>query len=160
METNPVFTVIDVLRIVEARYRQVGLDFDKKKRQFGCLQLWGVPSAHPLRLTIPFGTIPGGSRCYDLAQEKVARLRCYPDHWSSFQSRDLKQDKYGGAIRLPESSKVIGYMAWSGFPELVDEALVCAVAVRANLMKREHALAIADLSANHEMLPVLAALGV
>lgn len=132
------------------------MNFDKKKRQYGCLQLWGV-DPHPIKLTQPLGIIPPDSGCYEIVQEKVGRLISYAHagHLSSHQSRDLNQSKYGGAIRLPDSSTYIRYMAWSSFPELIDEAFMCGAAIRAGFMDRDYAYKIADLSANHEMSAVL-----
>ena len=156
METNATFVLHSVTRIVDTYYPKLGMQFDKKKRQYGCLQLWGV-EPHPLKLTQPFGVVPAESGCYEIVQEKVGRLASYAHagHLSSHQSRNPNHSKYAGAIRLPESSPFIRYMAWSSFPEPVDEAFMCGTAIRAGLMDRGYAYKIADLSANREMLPVL-----
>ena len=57
------------------------------------------------------------------ALEKAQRLIRYPDHRTSYQSRNEDAEQYGGAIRLKEC-----IIAFSGLPERWDEALVLSAA--------------------------------
>ena len=52
------------------------------------------------------------------AREKAFRLSQNPDHLTSWESRDVENEQYGGAIRLP-SGLIISF---SGMPEAVDTA--------------------------------------
>jgi hypothetical protein len=56
-------------------------------------------------------------------QEKVTRLACHPDHFSSFQSRCEELNGFGGAIRTTNH-----ILSFSGLPELWDEACMLEVA--------------------------------
>jgi hypothetical protein len=58
-------------------------------------------------------------------QEKSIRLACWPDHVSSFQSRNESAEQYGGAILTSEY-----ILSFSGFPELWDEACMLEVVRR------------------------------
>ena len=127
--------VANVIALIEKYYRPIGEKFAKGKH-YGCLALRGpLMEQKPLVATVPFGVIPKESGCYTFAPEKVDRLAGYPDHWSSYESRDPDRKRWGGAIRLPDTSLVIGFMSWSSYPELVDEAFKLAVAVEAGLME-------------------------
>ncbi len=79
-----------------------------------------------LTLTL-LGTIPDlekAKKYRHFAEEKALRLAEHSRHVSSWQSRDPKHDKWGGAIR---TSNLI--FSFSGFPELWDEALMLVTAV-------------------------------
>ena len=77
------------------------------------------------------------------AQEKALRLLSRPDDVSSFQSRDESEQRWGGAIRA--GSYILSF---SGLPELMDEALMLAVALHLGLIDRVEAERIAALSHN------------
>lgn len=79
------------------------------------------------------------------ATEKAARLARYPDHVSSWQSRDEKNDKWGGAIRARHSDIIFSF---SGLPWEADEALVLMLAVRVNVATTLQAAEIAQISGN------------
>ncbi|GEM_PF-1678999 len=64
-------------------------------------------------------------RYLTFAQEKAKRLAENPDHKSSWQSRDETKDQWGGAIR---AGRYI--LSFSGFPELVDEAVMLLTALK------------------------------
>ena len=71
------------------------------------------------------GTVPPekrGKYSFNSA-EKAMRLFHHPEHLSSWQSRDLTVEpkRWGGAIRIGNR-----IYSLSGFPELGDEASVCA----------------------------------
>ncbi len=143
-----------VLELVEKYYRPVGEKYGKG-RQFGCLALRGPVSAPmPLTATVPFGVIPADSGCYKFAAEKVNRLAKHGDDWSSFQSRDPDNKRWGGAIRLADESTTIGFMAWSSYPEPVDEAFMAAVAVKAELMTVSRAEQVLMPSQNPFFMPI------
>jgi len=78
-----------------------------------------------------------------LAKEKAERLAENPTHLSSYESRDEKYvflcnnqqwGKWGGAIRVNNYY----IFAFSGFPELLDEAFVCFLAIKYEFMKADH----------------------
>lgn len=105
-----------------------------------------------------FTVLVGGSvsqeklpKYYRLAHEKAVRLARNPKHISSFQSRDGKE-RFGGAVRTLNG----WILSFSGFPELIDEALVL-VQMRMSIWPdnkkaaediRVHCAKIADLSGN------------
>lgn len=78
------------------------------------------------------------------SQEKARRLMLSPDHISSWQSRDPKNDKWGGAIKTPEF-----ILSFSGLPELGDEAVMLLTAWDLNWLKSAEVLLIAEKSSNH-----------
>jgi hypothetical protein len=61
---------------------------------------------------------------FRFSAEKALRLLRYPKHNTSRQSRDIKRNKFGGAVR---GSQFI--VSFSGLPEIWDEALVISVLV-------------------------------
>jgi hypothetical protein len=122
-----------LIAIVERYYRPVGHKFAGGK-QYGCLAMRGQTATPPPAIqAIPFGVIPPESRCSVFAPEKVARLAERPQDMTSYQSRNPDENKWGGAIRLPDSSLLIGVLAWSSYPELVDEGFMAAASVKAQL---------------------------
>lgn len=152
--------VLKVLAMANKFYAPIGVQFGDG-REYGCLAIGGDRSAKfPIQLRVPFGNIPADKRCYELALEKITRLAEHPDHWSSFESRNPDAWRYGGAIRLSENtSSTIAFMAWSGYPELPDEAFMLALAVRSGIMTVRRAEMIALKSKNEFFTPVLAAMG-
>ena len=139
-----------ILLLVDRTYTWIGHKYGEG-RLYGSLNVEGVSTELDApRLSAFFGQKPAeGTRSPALAREKIARLRAQPDyHQSSWLSRNPAEAQYAGAIRLPETAAPLGFMAWSGFPELTDEAYMLAVAVRVGLMNREEALVIAKISAN------------
>ncbi len=86
--------------------------------------------------------------------EKGQRLACHSTHLSSWQSRDPKEQKWGGAIR----AKYI--VSFSGLPEHADEALCIAIARFFGWMEDASAQAVIfELSGNtkgHEALRLAA----
>lgn len=152
--------LLRVLAIVNKFYTPIGREFGDG-REFGCLAIRGpLTKKRPLELRVPFGVIPESSRCYSIALEKVVRLAEFPDHWSSHESRDPERSKYGGAIRLPETSLDIGYMSWSGYPEKTDEAFMLASAVRSGIMLMKRAEQIAEKNGNDLFRAVVTRMGV
>ena len=144
----------EVLEELAVTFEIVGRLFGKG-RQYGAFCMLGHTDLQymPRTVSMLYGDMPDATRCYYLATEKVARLSRNPEHVSSFQSRAPDEDKYGGAIRLPKArSPIIGFMAWSSFPELVDEAYMLAVAMEAGLMTFDDAVVIANVS-NNEFFP-------
>ena len=70
------------------------------------------------------------AKYHQFSQEKAERLLLNPDHLLSWQSRDLDDNRYGGAVRL-SSGHVISF---SGFPESVDEVFCISIARMMNWM--------------------------
>jgi hypothetical protein len=91
-------------------------------------------------LHVPIGILLADkvARYRELSLEKARRLaRAWP-HFSSYETRDPAANRYGGAIR---TGKWI--LSFSGLPELADEALMIAVAIRMKFIDRKtHALAV------------------
>ena len=146
-----------ILNLLSRSFVEVGQKFGKG-REYGAFCMMGhvgLPYM-PRIVSMPFGDMPETTRSFFIVTEKVARLCKRGDHWSSYQTRDPDNEKYGGAIRLPvESSPIIGYMGWSSYPELTDEAYMLAIAVRAELITVERAEFIADISGNALLHDVL-----
>lgn len=82
-------------------------------------------------------------RYRSFAQEKAFRLMSRPGDVSSFQSRDEAKERWGGAVRAGTY-----ILSFSGLPELMDEAVMLATAVRLGLIDRTEAVRIAALSGN------------
>lgn len=78
-----------------------------------------------------------------LCEEKARRLAQNPQHLSSWQSRDEKLDRWGGAIRVPDY-----IISFSGLPELADEALMLKTALVLRVIDLRYANKVADLSNN------------
>ena len=96
--------------------------------------------------TSPIGNVPPDSCSHIYAPEKADRLASHSIHISSWQSRDLNEHKYGGAIRVGEFGELI--LSFSGLPEHADEALVLMVASDLLWTTREEVRAIVALSDN------------
>jgi len=82
--------------------------------------------------TIPFGEIPENKweQYFTLSQEKATRLfeTGLPlGHTTSYESRDISKDQYGGAIYVDLHSTVV-ILSFSGMPELIDEIMMLALA--------------------------------
>ncbi len=85
------------------------------------------------------------------SQEKVERLQERNWENSSWESRCPEENKWGGAARVYYCADA--YQRWivfsfSGLPELADEALMLAVAVRLGIMDEKDARYIAGISSN------------
>ena len=87
-------------------------------------------SGQPLQ-PIPIGVCPDDrvEKCFRLSLEKGERLFINKTHVSSFQSRDIANKKYGGAITFPNL-----IISFSGLPELVDEAVMLVLAYKLGWM--------------------------
>ena len=91
-----------------------------KGRDGGYFCLADAETGLPYLVTL-IGSVSGdkAEKYCAFAQEKARRLASRPDHVSSWQSRNPKKEKYGGAIRY------WGFIhSFSGFSELGDEALM------------------------------------
>jgi len=77
----------------------------------------GLPITTKLIGTLPPERI---QKRYDFAAEKALRLGKYPDHLSSFESRNVDADEWPGAVRAGQF-----IVSVSGFPWLVDEVFSC-----------------------------------
>ncbi len=116
-----------------------GREFDRR----GYLTVMDGTSGEII-FTVPFGEIPEDKqeKYFELSQEKAHRLFSQvcmnlPDgHTSSFQSRNVEEDKYGGSIYLNAQTTVL-ILSFSGMPELIDEAmmLVLAEKIRKEIVK-------------------------
>lgn len=72
-------------------------------------------------LVVPIGEVPieKAEKYLRLCQEKAKRLGAHPEQVSSWMSRNLDLEQYGGAIRARNL-----IFSFSGFPELGDEAVM------------------------------------
>lgn len=88
------------------------------------------------------------TRSFSLCQEKAGRLLANPTHLSSWQTRDVQQGRYGGAIRTKDH-----VLAFSGHIETADEAVLVNAACALGWLERSTAGAIASFS-NNELITV------
>ena len=100
----------------------------------------GIPA-----LIMKIGFVPADKKkkYFEFAQEKAGRLWVTHSHQLSFQSRDEKSNRYGGAIRARNF-----IFSFSGFTEEADEALCLILAVLLNQLEKSEALALAKISRN------------
>ncbi len=91
----------------------------------------------------------------EYSQEKATRLAGFKSDDLSWQSRCPKVNRWGGAVRL---SKKQGFLSFSGFPELVDEAFCLALAVNAGLMSADTAYALTQVNSNSGLTEKMIAL--
>ncbi len=90
-----------------------------------------------IAFTVPFGEIPEEKRekYFELSQEKAKRLFSQVNmnlpngHTTSFESRIVEEEKYGGAIYVNCHSTIF-ILSFSGMPELIDEAMMVVLADR------------------------------
>lgn len=104
---------------------------DRKTDRRGYLTLMDGLSGEII-FTVPFGEMPDEKRekYFELSQEKAKRLFenfSKKFHTTSFQSRDEENQQYGGAIYANYRSGAI-ILSFSGMPELIDEAMMIALA--------------------------------
>lgn len=94
-----------------------------KGRTGGYFCLADKESGMPLFIT-QVGEVPKekAGKYLSFCQEKAGRLAQNKAHWSSWQSRNPDQEKWGGAVRTE-----IGILSFSGLPELGDEAVMLVV---------------------------------
>ncbi|MFA6476106.1 MAG: hypothetical protein WCV68_01675 [Candidatus Paceibacterota bacterium] len=81
---------------------------------------------------------------YDLCLEKGRRLLAHPGHLSSWQSRNVAKEQYGGAMCTPDF--VLGF---SGHTELGDEAILVNACFAVGMLPGSTAAAIASYSLNN-----------
>lgn len=103
--------------------------------------------------------------CFDFCQEKTNRTRHYAKHqghFSSWQSRDFDQKKYGGAITAPSDS--LGYpegrdllTGFSGLKEPADEAVCLVTDCIFRWLVISDAMRIVQISQNHLFQPLVEA---
>jgi hypothetical protein len=79
------------------------------------------------------------------ACEKAQRLASHPDHYLSWQSR-VQGYKFAGAVRVNAQ-----IWAFSGLPEMLDEALMLALAAKTQQVRHADSLVRAQISSNEEL---------
>ena len=92
-----------------------------------------------------------GQKYLELAQEKARRLAEHPDHWSSWQSRNPDEGKWGGAVNAGAY-----IFSFSGLPELADEAAMLLTALSLGFLLEERAAAFAQYSGNELFYKMMA----
>jgi len=95
------------------------------------------------------------SKYLEYSQEKATRLVGFGSDDLSWQSRCPEANRWGGAIRL---SNKLGFISFSGFPELVDEAFCLALAVNAGIMSVDTAYALTQCNINSGLTEKMTAL--
>ena len=120
---------------------------EDKRRYGGYLCVFGAdqdPTEPPLaviRVGDPIKERVG--KYFEFCQEKTRRLLAHPEHLSSWQTRDVDKEQYGGAIRA--SDFVLGF---SGHTELGDEAILVNACITLGMLSGSTAAAIASFSGN------------
>jgi hypothetical protein len=128
-----------LIALVEEGIRAL-VDKCKIDRTYGYFSVFD-PTSRSFILTVKIGFPPDekNAKYLALSQEKAMRLASHPEHFASFESRDEKDGKWGGAVR-PCVSTIISF---SGLPELADEALMLFVAYNARWLRKKDALCVA-----------------
>jgi hypothetical protein len=106
----------------------------------------GVPLGQivPLTVTRVGALAPDKAKEKEVyAREKAFRLLYHPEHLASQESRDPDKEQWTGAIRAGNHIFSI-----SGFPELVDEAIVLYAAIYSGMLSKDNAHAIAQKTGN------------
>jgi len=105
--------------------------------------------------------ITKADKYFNLSQEKVHRLLSH-GHFSSWQSRDISDGKYGGAITAPLDSQ--GYaegqkmaIGISGFTEEGDEAVALVIGLALKWIVLADAELITGISGNKLFIPLMEA---
>ncbi|QSH39663.1 hypothetical protein JXR01_01480 [Candidatus Kaiserbacteria bacterium] len=102
----------------------------------------GQPNQEKLEKYIEFAT-----------KEKPERLLRHPKHILSWQSRNPSLGRWGGAINLSRGTQSGVVLAFSGFPEMVDEAYCMAIGVQMGWVSESGALEIMKISSNADLFP-------
>jgi hypothetical protein len=103
-------------------------DLNPKNKTGGCLVYMHQDGSDNFSF---LGTNIGDrEKYYDTAFRKIGQLRDNPDHISSYQSRDPESGLWGGGFKLPW----LGWVSFSGLPELADEACLLKSCVDAGLL--------------------------
>lgn len=86
------------------------------------------------------------SKYIEFSKEKAERLRTRIDagEWLSFQSRDPEKNQFAGAFLAPYK-RIISF---SGLPEMIDEAFVTCLAVKAGWIGKNMAEQMLEKSGN------------
>jgi hypothetical protein len=107
-------------------------------------------AGHPLLLML-VGTIPEekAQKYLSFAQEKARRLGFFKDHSSSWQTRSDVNEMYGGAVRLGTTLAGSFIFSFSGLPEMWDEVLSLAIALRFFSNNDEVAQAALTIAGDH-----------
>ncbi|MBX2866908.1 hypothetical protein KTR10_03060 [Candidatus Kaiserbacteria bacterium] len=120
-----------------------------KKGGYLCLMVQGYQTSEPMVSLHQLGK-PDEAKAdkyQHLAQEKATRILANQVAASSWQTRDPDQGQWGGGIRTAPDTAI----AFSGFPELVDEAFCLALARMAGWMAEDEISIVTAFSRN-EML--------
>ena len=121
---------------------------EKPAKEGGYFTIFDMELGLPVIISSAGNYHPRMANIYlSFSQEKAVRLSCNSDHLSSWESRDVESSCYGGAILVGENRDYI--ISFSGLPELADEALMLALALRLLWITPEKALEIAKRSQNH-----------
>jgi len=138
------------LRLVQAEIVEVNkyLPASEQRRGGFLCVLPNIPYyAEPVPLMIAMVGKPTASKerkYLELCQEKAIRLMANEKHLSSWQTRHLDHQQYGGAIRAGDF--IFGF---SGLIELADEAVLLMMALEIGLLSKEEVVAIAQISGNN-----------
>lgn len=141
-------------------------EYTRKDRQGGVLVLAKDPEGAEY-IAVAIGTVPDDDpkKYCQTALKKCKAIWLNCGH-SSFAHRDEANEIYGGGIALsttdytfgsPAEEYISGYLAFSGLPELADEALVLVLALDMGWIMHASAQVIAEASNNPYFAPLLSA---
>ncbi len=145
-------------RIIDVAVNLSGQADDPNKRG-GYLAVWtvylnNVPGG--LRLLAPVGYSPEDKwrKRMEVAEEKCQRLDSGDGkgHLTSYESRNPKIGRWGGGVRGPQH-----IYAFSGLPELWDEAAMFVLAIRLHQLRADDVLALISEERNPHLRPLLEA---
>lgn len=129
-------SIPEVTAIVAEELKAILAILDKPGRTGGYFRLDRVNEV-PIIDRMRFGSIRAdkGKKYHFYAGEKVGRFIEYEGHISTYQSRDdtpedWMEKRYGGGIQTDWNYR----LAFSGLPELADEALVLRIAIRLGII--------------------------
>jgi hypothetical protein len=147
---NDADLVIGVAQSIVRHMSQILRKVGEEPRRFGYLTIQRRRDGRVL-LVAQIGECPDNKaeKYMTLSLEKGGRLywcrSCgFKNHLSSWQSRNEKRMKYGGAICAGPF-----ILSFSGLPELADEAVMLRLAVELNLISLRTAYRIAKISDNN-----------
>lgn len=101
-------------------------------------------------------------RYWDFSEEKARRLMYNRTHFSSWQTREVENGEFGGAVTAPRGSRGLKegkryILSFSGLPEMADEAICTVVAMIFRWITWSDAQKIMAVSGNTLIRPLLEA---
>ncbi len=98
-------------------FRERCAEFNPKDKTGGVL-VYADINGKEIRMSLICPADSDTVSCYETARRKIKQMADNPGHISSYLSRDPENGLWGGGIHVWE----VGLFAFSGLPELADEA--------------------------------------